>query len=46
MKTSSMKKIAFLLLLPMAVFSQEKLQDNGIRLEKLAYPFPVKEITL
>lgn len=41
-----MKKIIFFLLVAIASFAQEKVQDFGANLEKLNYPFPVKEILI
>ena len=40
-----MKKIVFVLLLSAAGWAQQ-VKENGLRLENVAYPFPVKEISL
>lgn len=39
-----MKKLLLLALISISSFAQEKVQDFGENLEKLKYPFPVKEI--
>lgn len=41
-----MKKLLVFALISISSFAQEKVQDFGENLEKLKYPFPVKEISV